>query len=78
MIRKILEKVKNEILCPQAKAIGSKINKILKSKDFATLSRGGNEFTVKSDVVMGGFIAAKDSNGKHVELDLCDDNYKVA
>ena len=78
MIKQIIEKLQNEILCPKAKAMGSKISKILNSNKFATLSRGGDSFTVESDTVMGGFIGAKDTKGKHIELDLCDDDYKVS
>ena len=78
MLKEIIEKLQNEILCPKAQAIGKKVSKILNSSKFATLSRGRDSFTVSSDTVMAGFIAAKDSNGKHIELDLCDDDYKVA
>ena len=79
MLREIIEKLprKDEILCSGARAIAKKLSQILSKQDFATLKKGGREYTVDSDTVIGGYISAKDQDGKRIELDLCDDGYEV-
>ena len=75
MIRDIIKKVEcNEMLCPEGRDIA---NKIGSGKGPFTLKRNdGEEFTVEGGSgVIGGFLAAVNSKGKGVALDLCGKYY---
>jgi len=78
MLREILEEIVDEILCPEAKALTSKIGK---GSGVFTLKRSdGQEFEVDAGTAcIGGYMPAKNSKGKSVELDICGNHsYKIA
>jgi len=71
MLKEIIEKITNEMMCPEARSFASKLAN--KSGTVTIVCKSsGEEFSVESDdSVIGGWISAKDSNGGLVDIDLC-------
>ena len=72
MLREILERILNEF-CLEAREFSEKV----KGRRGWVRVRDdqGNEYKVEADAsILNGFIPAKDSKGKWVELNLCGEN----
>jgi len=79
MLKQIIEKITNEVMCPEARSFASKL---AKKSGMVTIKckKTGDEFEVDSDAsILGGWVSAKGSDGKSTDIDLCGNkDYKFA